>query len=52
MDLNTFIVVIYCFIDDWLAEQPRYRQRGPQPTLSDAEVLTIGGWHLVEHGHG
>lgn len=41
MDLNTFIVVIYCLIDDWLAEQPRYRQRGPQPTLSDAEVLTI-----------
>jgi hypothetical protein len=41
MDLNTFIVVIYCLIDDWLAEQPRYRRRGPQPTLSDAEVLTI-----------
>lgn len=41
MDLNTFIVVIYCLIDDWLAEQPRYRRRGPQPTLSDAELLTI-----------
>lgn len=41
MDLNTFIVVIYCFIAEWLAEQPRYRRRGPQPTLSDAEVLTI-----------
>lgn len=41
MDLNTFIIVIYCLIDDWLAEQPRYRQRGPQPTVSDAEVLTI-----------
>ena len=41
MDLNTFIIVIYCFIADWLAEQPRVRTRGPQPTLSDAEVLTI-----------
>ena len=41
MDLNTFIIIIYCFIADWLAEQPRYRTRGPQPTVSDAEVLTI-----------
>ena len=41
MDVNTFIVIIYCLIDDWLAEQPRYRQRGPQPTISDAEILTI-----------
>ena len=31
----------YCFIADWLAEQPRYRTRGPQPTVSDAEILTI-----------
>lgn len=47
MDLNTFIITIYCFTADWLAEQPRYRQRGPQPTLSDAELLTIevvGSW--------
>jgi len=41
MDLNTFIIIIYCLIDDWLAEQPRYRRRGPQPTISDSEVLTI-----------
>lgn len=41
MDLNTFIIIIYCLIDDWLAEQPRYRRRGPQPTISDAEILTI-----------
>jgi hypothetical protein len=40
-DLNTFIVVIFCLIDDWLAEQPRYRRRGRQPTISDAEILTI-----------
>lgn len=41
MDLNTFIITIYCLIDDWLSEQPPYRRRGPQPTMSDAEILTI-----------
>lgn len=41
MDLNTFIIAIYCLTADWLAEQPRLRRRGPRPTLSDAEVLTI-----------
>ena len=47
MDLNTFIIVIYCLIDDWLQDQPKYRRRGPQPTLSDSELLTIevvGNW--------
>lgn len=47
MDLNTFIVTVFCFVDDWLAEQPRRRQRGPQPTVSDSEVLTmeiVGIW--------
>lgn len=37
MKFYTFIIVIYCLIDDWLADQPRYRQRGPQSTLSDKE---------------
>ncbi len=41
MNLNTFIIIIYCLIDDWLATQPKYRRRGPQPTLSDSELLTI-----------
>jgi hypothetical protein len=41
MDLNTFIVTVFCIIDDWLKEQPKLRQRGPQPTLHDSEVLTI-----------
>jgi len=31
---------VFCLIDDWLAGQ-RLRQRGPQPTLADSEVLTI-----------
>lgn len=41
MDLNTFITVIYCLIDDWLPTLPKYRQRGPQPKVSDSELLTI-----------
>ena len=42
MDLTTFLVTVFCLIDDWLAGQPvRLRQRGPQPTLADSEVLTI-----------
>jgi Transposase DDE domain len=42
MDLTTFLVSVFCLIDDWLASQPqRLRQRGPRPTLADSEVLTI-----------
>ena len=40
MDLNTFIVAVFCLIDDRLKGR-RVRQRGPGPKLSDAEVLTI-----------
>jgi hypothetical protein len=42
MDLTTFLVSVFCLIDDWLTSQPqRLRQRGPQPILADSEVLTI-----------
>ncbi len=44
MDLDTFIVTVFCIIDDMLpdviGEQP-LRKRGPKPKLSDSEVLTI-----------
>ncbi|MBE0690484.1 MAG: IS982 family transposase [Anaerolineae bacterium] len=40
MDINTFVVTVYCFVDDWLKGK-RLRQRGPQPKLSDSEVLTM-----------
>jgi hypothetical protein len=40
MDLSTFIVAVFCLIDDRLKER-RIRSRGPTPTLSDSEVLTI-----------
>ena len=41
MDLNTFIIAVFCLIDDWLKTQRPLRQRGPAPKLHDSEVLTI-----------
>jgi Transposase DDE domain len=40
VDLSTFIVAVFCLVDDHLKGR-RIRSRGPAPTLSDAEVLTI-----------
>ena len=40
MDVTTFMISVYCFIDDWLKDK-RLRQCGPRPTLSDSEVLTM-----------
>ena len=39
-DFTTFMTAVYCIVDEWLKGQ-RLRQRGPQPELSDSEVLTI-----------
>lgn len=47
MDHTTFLVTVFCLIDDWLRGQGRVRQRGPQPVLADSEVLTmevLGEW--------
>ena len=40
MDRITFLITLFCLIDDWLNGQ-RVRQRGPCPFLTDSEVLTI-----------
>ena len=40
MDLSTFIVAVFCLIDDRIKDL-RVRQRGPSPEISDSEVLTI-----------
>ncbi|MBA2783781.1 MAG: IS982 family transposase, partial [Rubrobacteraceae bacterium] len=40
MDLSTFIVAVFCLVDDRLKGR-RIRRRGPAPKLSDAEVLTM-----------
>ena len=42
MDLSTFIVGVFCLIDDRLKGRQRtYRRRGPAPKLSDSEVITM-----------
>lgn len=40
MDLSTFIIGVFCLIDDRL-EGKRLRQRGPAPKLADSEVITM-----------
>jgi hypothetical protein len=47
VDLDTFIVATYCLVDEAMDNEAmgggkeRLRQRGPNPTLDDREVLTI-----------
>jgi hypothetical protein len=42
MNLSTFIVTVFTFIDDWFLNQRQpLRQRGCQPVLFDSEVLTM-----------
>lgn len=42
MDLNTFIVSVFCLIDDHLKGRQRtYRRRAPAPKLSDSEVVSM-----------
>jgi hypothetical protein len=41
VDLNTFIVSVFCMVDDRLKDRGPLRQRGPTPKLSDSEVITI-----------
>jgi len=40
MDLSTFLVNVFCVVDDFVKDQ-RIRERGPQPIVSDSEVLTM-----------
>jgi hypothetical protein len=40
MDITTFMIAVFCLIDDFLAGK-RLRKRGPLPRLRDSEVLTI-----------
>ena len=44
MDLDTFIIAIFCRVDEAVprvTHGQRLRQRGPQPTLADSEVITM-----------
>ena len=52
MDLDSFIVMVYCEVDTIIKEQfptRSLRHRGPLPRLSDSEVITmeIVGEYLV-----
>ena len=40
MEFTTFMVTVFCLVDDWLKDQ-RIRQRGRSPRLCDSEVLTM-----------
>ncbi len=40
MDLTTFIIEVFCWIDDALQHR-QLRQHGPAPLLRDSEVLTM-----------
>lgn len=44
MSLDDFIITCFCWIDDMLpsvTQGKKLRQAGPQPTMSDSEVITI-----------
>jgi hypothetical protein len=44
MDLDTFIIAVFCWIDEAIPRVTagyRLRERGPAPRLSDSEVLTM-----------
>jgi hypothetical protein len=44
MDLETFLVAVYCLTDDTLhtvLHETRLRQRGPAPRLADSEVVAM-----------
>jgi DDE family transposase len=44
MDLDDFIITVFCVVDEAIPavlNGRRLRQRGPQPTLADSEVVTM-----------
>lgn len=55
MDVGTFIVTVFCAVEDWLKGEQPLCQRGPKPKLSDSEVLTIeiaGGFLGIDTDRG
>lgn len=42
MDISTYIVSVFTFVDDWFQQQAEpLRRRGPRPVLWDSEVVTM-----------
>jgi hypothetical protein len=58
MDLDDLIITWFCLIDDGvdaILHGQRFRERGPQPHLSDSEVLTmevVGEYLGIQHDTG
>jgi hypothetical protein len=42
MDITTFMIAVFCLIEDFLSGR-QLRRRGPQPTLRDSVELTRFG---------
>jgi len=54
MDISTFLIIVYCLVDDCLKGYS-LRKRGPQPRLSDSEVITmeiVGEFLGIDTGKG
>jgi hypothetical protein len=54
MDTTTFIIRVYFVVDDFMKDK-RLRQRGPEPTVSDSEVITmeiVGEFLGIDIGNG
>ena len=41
MDVGTFIIAVFCAVEDWLEGEQPPRQLRPKPKLSNSEVLII-----------
>jgi hypothetical protein len=41
MTTEDLLILLFCTIDDWLAQHPPPRRPGPVPACSDSEVLTF-----------
>jgi len=44
LDLDIYVITVFCLVDDSLKELlqgRRFRQRGPDPTMTDSEVMTM-----------
>jgi hypothetical protein len=41
MDVGTFIVAVFCAVEEWMEGKQPLSRHGPKPKLSDSEVLTF-----------
>lgn len=41
VDVDTFLTTLYVIVDDFCQSRPSTKRPGPQPALSDSEVITL-----------